>query len=603
MSTPAADTRLERRDFASLALFCMGLFGLGMFSGGELAWSEAVVPQTARTMLSDSDWIIPKRGSAPWLEGAPLAQWMTATVWSLFGGEGRVWPLRLPSLLCSIGTVLLTAALATRWFGRVCGLLSGLSLATASQFAGQAWRANDIMLLTLLATAALAMFAHCELPRGEAQESRRHVWPEWIGGRPLRWLCLFLLLGATNLSGPLWLGPMCVAFPIAGFLVWNWDTQRLQRFGWLWGWLAAFTVGLMWPLLVAARLPEALPFWTFDLRMRWAGEDAGFGAAIAKPMWYYATILAFVLAPWSLVVPAGFWQTRHEAIAERYSPQRFVWCWALVWPLFASLIPGKSPQYLLPSLPAWSMLAAFGLQWLRERIREWPEWCRRPLPLMVALVMPLTVWLWLARMAIGDRQGTPLWLWLRPPVAAWCVWNLHRLDFRRTAQAMFLSLAILYAVSFTETGLRREPQLRADAAFLRQAREAVPSDSELFLDMSLGGAKGCWCQFLLGERAIPLHNITFLNAHGATGREVFVITDGTNRVFLDQLGEVIPMLDGGRASEPALKLYRLTRNPNSSPRAVTAKPDISPLQSKFPLLGPYLESETQMGKQTLGTWR
>ena len=137
MSTLAGETRLNRRDYALLSLFCAGLFGLGMLNGGELSWSEAVVPQTARTMLGDGDWMIPKRGRAPWLEGAPLAQWLTAAMWSLLGGEGRVWPMRLPSLLCSIGTVLLTASLATRWFGRACGLLSGLTLATASQFARQ----------------------------------------------------------------------------------------------------------------------------------------------------------------------------------------------------------------------------------------------------------------------------------------------------------------------------------------------------------------------------------------------------------------------------------------------------------------------------------
>ncbi|MFM9964261.1 MAG: ArnT family glycosyltransferase [Planctomycetaceae bacterium] len=602
MSTLAGETRLNRHDIVRLTLFCAGLFGLGMINSGEMSWPESVVPQTARTMLGNGDWLIPKRGGAPWLEGVPLAQWLSAGTWWLLGDEGRVWPMRLPSLLCSIATVLLTGALAARWFGRASGLLSGLTLATASHFAGQACRANEFTLLTLLVTAALGMFAHCELQRGELQQSRRHVWPEWIGGRAARWLGLFLLLGATNLAGPLWLGPVCVALPIVGFLLWNWDARRLQRFGWLWGWLAALTVGMLWPLLVAARFPEAWDFWLFDLNVRLAGDEAGFGAAVAKPVWYYAAVLAWVLAPWSLVVPAGFWRTRHEALAERYSPQRFVWCWALFWPLFASLIPGKSPDYLLPSLPAWSILAAFGLQWLRDRIREWPAWSLRPLPLTVVFVLPLTVWLWLARMAIGGRPGAPLWLWLCPPVAAWCVWNLHRLDFRRAAQAMFLSLAILYAVSFIESGLRREPQLRAEAAFLRQVREVVPAKSELFLDMSLGGAKGCWCQLLLGDRAIPLHNPTFLNTVVATGRDVFVVTDGTNRVLLDRQGEVTPMLDSGGPHDPALKLYRLTRTPNA-PHTPIANPDISPMQAKYLSLGPYLKPEAQIGKQTQDAWR
>lgn len=167
---------------------------------------------------------------------------------------------------------------------------------------------------------------------------------------------------------------------------------------------------------------------------------------------------------------------------------------------------------------------------------------------------------------------------------------------------MYLSLAILYAVGFIESGLRREPQLRAEAMFLRQVRTAVPAESELFLDMSLGGAKGCWCQFLLSERAIPLCNLTFLNTEGATGREVFVVTNATNRVLLDQQGEVTPMLDSGGSNEPALKLYRLTRDPNV-PMAITAKPNISPLQAKYSSLGPYLESGTQIGSRSTKSWR
>ena len=84
---------------------------------------------------------------------------------------------------------------------------------------------------------------------------------------------------------------------------------------------------------------------------------------------------------------------------------------------------------------------------------------------------------------------------------------------------------------------------------------------------------------------------------------MFVVTDGMNRVLLDRLGEVMPMLDSGGTNEPALKLYRLTRNPNTPPAALIAKPNISPLQAKYSSLGPYLESGAQIGKRTLDSWR
>ncbi len=602
MSDLSGGTRLEPRDIGLLSLFCGLLFGAGLVCGGELSWSEAIVPQTARTMLEGGDWLVPKRGGGPWLEGAPLAQWLMASVWSLFGGERHVWLARLPSVFCAFATVLITAHLGATWFGRTAGVLSGLILATTSQFAGQSWRANDVTLLTFLVTVSLALFTRVELARdGETARLGRGLWPKLLGARPVRVLLLFALLGATNLTGPLWLGPACVAVPIVGFLLWNWDALRVERYVWLWGWLLAAVIGAAWPLSIAAQFPDAWDFWSFDLSMRLMGEDAGFSAAVAKPMWFYAAILPWMLAPWSVVVPAGIWMVRHEALAERYSPQRFLWCWAGLWPLVISLISGKHPHYLLPSLPAWSLLAGLGLLWLRNRIREWPEWACRPWPLGAILVLPLAVWLRLSHAAIGGWHGAPLWLSLCPLVAAICVWSLRRDDFSRAARTIFASLALLHVVGFWESGTRREPQLRADAAFLKHVRSAVPDSAALVLDMSIGGAKGSWCQFLLGERATPVHNLTFLPEATEPDRDAYVVTDGTNRVLLDRFGSVMLMLNSSSANEPSLMLYRLAWRADS-PRLTSRTREISPMQSKFQSLGPYLEPRLRIGASSAEKW-
>lgn len=567
-----------------------------MLLGDGLTLSESVIPQTARTMLTNGDWFVPKRGDGPWLEGAPLAQWLTAVSWSLFGSDGRIWPARLPSVMLASVTVLLTAHLAARWFGRTSGLLSGLILATTSQFARQAWRADESTLLTLLVTAALAVFARLEITHNNgASHARRSVWPTSLSSRPFCVPLLFGLLGISNWTGPIGLGPACVAAPIMGFLIWNWDAVRMGRYVWLWGWLMAASIGLAWPLWIAAEFPKAWEFWTFDWGVRLAGDDVGLGESVAKPIWFYAAILPWVVAPWALVVPAGFWRTRHEALAERFSPQRFVWSWALVWPIVVSLVSGKNPQYLLPSLPAWSMLAAAGLLWLRDRIAEWPEWARRPWPLMVVLVFPLTAWLWFARTALSGWRSTPLWLWLCPWVAAWCVWNLRKCDFRRTARALFGSLAVLYVAGFGEFGACGEQQLRRDADFLKAVRATTPVEMPLILDLSVGGTKGFWCQFLLGARAVPIHNVTFLwNAATISDEEFYIVTHGTSRVVLDRMGTVTSMMVSGPDDAASLVLYRLQRN-SPAPRVAAQKRELSPLEAKFSTLGPFLEPPLQLG--------
>jgi 4-amino-4-deoxy-L-arabinose transferase-like glycosyltransferase len=596
MSTPAAESRLDRRDLSLLLLVSAGLFGCGICFGRELLWSEAIVPQTARSLVHSKSWLIPERAGGPWLEGAPLAQWIMAMLWSLFGGEGQAWTARLPSLLAACGTVLLTASLATRWFGRVIGLLSGLLLATSSQFAGQAWRADESSLLTCLVTAALTLFAHAELPGRPKDVPWCGTWPEWLGARPFRTLAFFVLLGATNLTGPLCLGPLCTLVPVAAYLLWNWDARQWERIAWLWGWLLAGLIALAWPLAVAMKIPEAWQFWEFDWRVRLSGEDAGTGSLLVKPFWYYLACLPWGLAPWSLVVPAGIWMTRHEALAERYSAQRFVWCWAMTWPLLASLVPGKSIAYLLPSLPAWSILMSFGLLWLRDRIVEWPDWARRPWPMMVVVVFPLTCWLWLARAAVGGWRGAPLWLWLCPPIAAWCVWNLRQSNFQQTARAMFGSLMLLYVVGFAESGWRRDPCIRADAALLRRIPELLPTDAKVFVDMSLGTARGSWCDLLLQDRSIPLLNLTFLPSVELPAREALVLTDGRNRVLLDQFGESALVQDSDPTDANSLKLYRVIGR--EAARTVAGRVRVTPLQAKYPVLGPYLDATRPMHAQS-----
>lgn len=470
-------TRLKPRDWATLIIFAMLLFGGSLLCGCPLSVTEIGFVQTSQTMWNTGDWLVPRRSGGPWLESAPLAQWLSAVSWGLFGVEGRIWPLRLPATLASIGTIVIVTQIAARWFGRATGMLSGLILATAGAFAGQAWRATDIPLLTLLCTATLAMFAMLEQARGARTFIAQQLWPSWLTGRSWPMLAFFGLLGLTNLAGPLWLGPICVSVPIVGCLIWNWDSQRSGRYLWLWGWLFAIVIAFGWPCRIAQQFPDAWEFWAFDWRVRFVGQEAVAGAAVSKPIWFYGAALPWLLVPWSLIVPAGIWMTRHEALAERYSPQRFLWCWGALWPIVASFAPGKQALWLLPSLPAWSMLSALGLLWLRERMVEWPDWAKRPWLLGTVVVGPLLLWVTFARFALGTDHGTPLWLCLAPVTVVICVWQWGSADFLRVTRAIFVSLATLYLVAFCEFGQR--PDTSRQANLLRSPSETAQLDNSL----------------------------------------------------------------------------------------------------------------------------
>ena len=80
-----------------------------------------------------------------------------------------------------------------------------------------------------------------------------------------------------------------------------------------------------WPLAAWLRYPDVTDVWFFDHVGRLDGDYQ----ALTKPAWYYLKALPGVIAPWTIVAPIGLWLTRRAALTGRYSPERFLWCWAI----------------------------------------------------------------------------------------------------------------------------------------------------------------------------------------------------------------------------------------------------------------------------------
>src|SRR5438105_2638891 len=138
------------------------------------------------------------------------------------------------------------------------------------------------------------------------------------------------------------------------FLIWNGDLRRITYYLWFWGWLAFVAVAVAWPLAAYSRYPDVVDLWLFDH----VGRLDGAYQAISEPFWYYLKVLPSEIAPWTLVIPIGLWLTRARALHTRYSPERFLWCWAILTPLVFSIPSGKHHHYLLHCLAPWAVLAA-----------------------------------------------------------------------------------------------------------------------------------------------------------------------------------------------------------------------------------------------------
>jgi 4-amino-4-deoxy-L-arabinose transferase-like glycosyltransferase len=92
-----------------------------------------------------------------------------------------------------------------------------------------------------------------------------------------------------------------------------------------------------------------------------------------QPFWYYLPVLVLGLAPWTVLAGAAFvdavrrWRARLINLGEAENNFLvFLTVWAVVPIVFFSLSGAKLPGYILPSMPAWTLLTADYLYRRRE---------------------------------------------------------------------------------------------------------------------------------------------------------------------------------------------------------------------------------------------
>jgi 4-amino-4-deoxy-L-arabinose transferase-like glycosyltransferase len=469
---------------------------------------EGRLPQTAREMTVNRDYLFPHSGSRPWLERPPLPHWVLIAFTAIVGHHDRVLLVRWPSALCGTAIVLLTAWMAARGFGRAVGLLSGLILATSMEFWTYSTLAEDDIYLALLVAAAVALFVRAEWAAGRDAQER----PETpFGRRSWPVLLFFLVTALTNLTkGPLF-GMAIIGSAVGAFLVWSRDARRLRRYLWVWGFLILIPLSAFWPALALRQFPDIVESWKFD----YVGRLSGAYADLLEPVWYYAPALVVALIPWSPEAIVGLAGTWRRAWRDGDDALRLIWCWAIVPLVLLSFSRGKHHHYLLPLLPAWGVISAFGLQIAWTRIGS--RWPRLHGPtLMRSLVMLLVV----AYCAVH-------------PLAAW----------RRIGE-------------FQDD----------DTRFIREADARVPADKPLFINADVGSLDFFRLQFYSRPSARLLHNLTFLRDERITDSDVYVITRAPDRRDLETLGAVTTEAQSARSHDDppngAFMLFHLQLDPN-----------------------------------------
>ncbi len=614
-----ADARrgLRWRDVAALLILCALLYGWGAFAGAPLTMHEARLPQLAREMLHNGQWVLPLSGVRPWLERPPVPHWFTAASLAIFGRTGE-WVVRLPAAMAGMILVLLTAWMAGRGFGRSVGLLSGAVMASSFEVYRYATLAEDDIYLAAVVAAAMACFVMAEFSSdADARPPATLLLPEFknpipcdgadadarpptrfLGGRTGAVALFFLLLGAMNwIKGPA-VGAVPVVAAMTVFLLWNgWDSLRtgpvdwrpIRRYLWLWGWIAFAALALLWPYLAWRRYPSILDNWMYDYRGQ--GEE---NFQFAKPFWHYFVQLpGLALLPWTPAVIWGLIATTRTAWRRARSFERFTWVWAVV-SLVVLSIPGrKHHHYLLPTIAPWAMLGAIGLREFAKVLfnGKGPEWSRRPSFGLAAVGLPGVIALAIFAGEIPGPRGIVVALsvaWLAC-VALFYV-GLSRKIGRGVMASILLGLIVGYGYAMTFIAGEGD-RTAGDMAFLSRVPDEVPATAPLLVNAAVDTLDFFRVQYYLPDRARLLHNLTYLRDETIGAPTVYVVTrarDGSELGTLGAVRIVDQSAKSRRERDPGdrFTLFSLTFDKNLKRYPATRPIDVLQAMQRRP--GPFL---------------
>ena len=342
---------LSLRHYALLAILAFLLALPGRISLPPLDRDEPRYMQATAQMLSSGNFIDIRFQDQPrylqpagiyWLEAGAVKA--TEAITGNPGLRHASWPYRIPSLIASTLSILLTAWIGTRLFGRKTGLLSACLLLVAPLFAAESRMAtiDSVLLLDVLCLQSLLLLHFEDMRAGRPTPCRSS-------------LAYWCALGAgLMLKGPIILIP-ALGTPAALCCCQRSITLLRQlRFGW--GWLFSLAITLPWCLGIA--LVSHGDFFRHAVGHNLLGKITHAQETHGFPPGYY--LMLFLPAFWPGALSAvrslpALWQKRME-------PQiLFLLCWIVPHWLVFECLATKLPHYVLPTYPAIAILTAASL--------------------------------------------------------------------------------------------------------------------------------------------------------------------------------------------------------------------------------------------------
>ena len=336
---------------------CVLTFFVGLGSPAITDSDEGFYAESAREMVESGDWLTPHFNYVYRFEKPVLYYWLAASAYVVAGVSEAA--ARFPSALAGLGLVLLTSAVARRWYDPDTALLAGLITATSFGYVTMARQALPDLTLAFFITLSTwaALIAWLDSPptaeEGAPDSDTRVGWVVLAG---------IGAAGAMLTKGPV--GLVLPALVVGPLVVWEWcigHSRRLRATHLVIAGTVLLVLAAPWYLAMTAEHGVAY------LDRFFIGENMDRFATTRynahRPVWYYLPIVFGGLLPWSPLMLL-WWPAIRRALSGRdgglrtaLTGVRLTW-WAVAPLLLYTLSVGKQPRYVLPILPPLAILLA-----------------------------------------------------------------------------------------------------------------------------------------------------------------------------------------------------------------------------------------------------
>ena len=308
-------------------------------------------------MFSTGDWLTPMlpqaEGIIPYLGKPPLHFWLSALSYTIFGPSA--WSARIPSFIDFLLILSAIYFFCIKFISKESAISSMLVAVSAGLLFFLA--GASVTDTTLTSTVTLAIYFLYEALENNTKKSF--------------YIAAIFSALAFLTKGPI--GIVLIALPFFLFMCVKKDFTNIKKIPFIPCILIFSVITLPWFILSEIKNPGFIKYFIWNENIgrylfKDYGDKYGSGHIHTRGSSWWMLLLGFL--PWTLFVLRAVFHKGFLSAILADNRKLFIWCWAISTPLFFTFVRQLHAMYLLPAIPAFSIIAS--IYWL-ETEKYWEE--------------------------------------------------------------------------------------------------------------------------------------------------------------------------------------------------------------------------------------